>query len=80
MTVQITKWGNSLAVRIPKAVAELAEIHEGTYMRFQVIDGAIVLTPEPRKRYSLNELLEGMTEENLHGEISTGAIVGNEEW
>ena len=80
MTVQVTKWGNSLAIRIPKVVAELAAIHEGSRIRVQVVDGAIVLTPKRRKRYALEELLEGMTKENLHGEISTGQAVGSEEW
>jgi antitoxin MazE len=80
MTVAIAKWGNSLAVRIPQAIAEQVQIQAGSAISMEIVDGKIVLTPQKRKKYTLDELLEGMTSENLHPEVSTSAAVGNEVW
>jgi len=80
MTTAIAKWGNSLAVRIPQSIAEQVQIHAGSSISIEILDGKIVLTPHKCKKYTLEELLEGMTSENLHPEILTGAVVGNEGW
>jgi antitoxin MazE len=80
MRGQIGKWGNSLAVRIPSAVAREAAIDEGRTVQIKAKAGSIVVTPEEvEPRYSLEELLAGMTKENLHEEIDSGPAVGNEE-
>ncbi|WP_055076956.1 AbrB/MazE/SpoVT family DNA-binding domain-containing protein [Pseudanabaena sp. 'Roaring Creek'] len=80
MTVTIAKWGNSLAVRIPQAMAEQLQIQAGSEINIEIIDGKIILTPHRRKKYTLDELLDNMTAEHLHPEISTGVSVGNEAW
>jgi len=80
MTAAIAKWGNSLAVRIPQAIAEQVQIQAGSAISIEIVDGKIVLTPQKRKKYTLDELLEGMTSENLHPEVSTSVAVGNEVW
>ena len=80
MTAAIAKWGNSLAVRIPQAIAEQMQIQAGSEISMDIIDGKIVLTPHRRKKYTLDELLDGMTSANLHAEISTGISIGNEVW
>ena len=80
MTSAIAKWGNSLAVRIPQAVAEQVQIQAGSEINIDIIDGKIVLTLQRRKKYTLDELLDGMDSNHLHAEISTGAYVGNEAW
>lgn len=80
MTAAIAKWGNSLAVRIPQAIAEQMQIKAGSEISMDIIDGKIVLTPHRRKKYTLDELLDGMTSANLHAEISTGVSIGNEVW
>ena len=80
MTAVIAKWGNSLAVRIPQAIAEQMQIQAGSEISMDIIDGKIVLTPHRRKKYTLDELLDGMTSANLHAEISTGVSIGNEVW
>jgi len=80
MTAAIAKWGNSLAVRIPQAIAEQMQIQAGSEISMDIIDGKIVLTPYRRKKYTLDELLDGMTSANLHAEISTGVSIGNEVW
>jgi len=74
---QVTKWGNSLGVRIPRPLAEEAGLAEGTPIVLEVGEDAIVIR---RKRYSLETLLAKVTPENLHGEIDTGRPKGHEVW
>ncbi|MFW9262944.1 MazF family transcriptional regulator [Nostoc sp. KVJ20] len=80
MTAVVAKWGNSLAIRIPKAVAEQAHITEGTGMDITVEGSSLIFTPRKRKKYTLDELLEGMTPDKFHPEFETGNAVGNEHW
>ena len=79
MTATITKWGNSLAVRISKHLAEEANLQEGTQVSIWLSDGKIVIAPK-RKKYSLEELLEGISPEDIEGEIDWGSPVGEEVW
>ncbi|BDA66629.1 transcriptional regulator/antitoxin, MazE [Calothrix sp. PCC 7716] len=76
----IAKWGNSLAVRIPQNLAKEVNITEGSEVEFSVVDGSLVIKPNKRKRYTLSELVDGITPENLHDLIDTGIAVGNEVW
>ncbi|QSJ17006.1 AbrB/MazE/SpoVT family DNA-binding domain-containing protein [Nostoc sp. UHCC 0702] len=80
MTAVVAKWGNSLAIRIPKSVAEQAHVTEGIGIDFSVEGNSIIITPQKRRKYTLDELLEGMTPENFHSEFQTGNAVGNEDW
>jgi antitoxin MazE len=80
MATTVQKWGNSLAVRIPKDVAERVEIHQGSEMEIRVAnnDGTITLVPKKQlKRYSLEELLAQCKPKNRHDEIDFG-IEGKE--
>lgn len=76
----IAKWGNSLAVRIPQNLAKEVNITEGSEVDFSVVDRSLVIKPKKRKRYTLSELVDGITPENLHDLIDTGIAVGNEVW
>lgn len=79
MQSQIGKWGNSLALRIPNAVAREAAVTDGRPVDISVDRGRIVITPlDQMPRYSLDELVAGITKENRHEEIDTGPAVGNE--
>lgn len=80
MDTTVAKWGNSLAIRIPQNLAKKIRIAEGSEVEFGVIDGSLVIKPIKRRRYSLDELVEGITPENLHAEIDSGVAVGNEAW
>jgi len=80
MVTMVKKWGNSRGVRIPKPMAEQAGLDFGTHIRLLVRDGEIVIKRMENDFPTLDELLAGITPENLHGEISTGAPVGNEVW
>lgn len=80
MVTTISKWGNSLAVRIPQQFAKDIDLAEGTEIEFSIVDGALVIKPQQHKRYSLTELVEQITPDNLHDEIDDGDAVGNEAW
>jgi len=76
---QIVRWGNSLAVRIPKNVADEARLAEGDKLVLQAESPgnvAIKAVESP----SLDELLREITPENIHTEIDWGKPVGNEAW
>jgi len=76
----VTKWGNSLGIRIPMPIAKQVNLEEGTAVTFTVIEGSLVIKPEQRKKYTLDDLLEGMSSDNVHEEVSMGQPVGNEIW
>ena len=77
MPQTIVKWGNSLGLRIPQSIAEQIKLSEGSQVVLEVVDGNLVIKPK-RTKYSLDALLEDITQENLHGETDTGRPVGNE--
>ncbi len=77
MKVQIQKWGNSLALRIPKSFAVETNISQNSTVELTVENGQINLKPI-KKEITLDELLEGVTKENLHSEIDFGKAEGRE--
>jgi antitoxin MazE len=77
----IKKWGNSLALRIPMSLANQLNIGENSTVECTVLNGRLVVKPvEHRFKFSLCELLAGITEENIHEEIETGDAAGAEIW
>ncbi len=81
MQTQVKKWGNSLALRIPKAFAEEMDISSDTPVEISIVEGNLVVTPlVEAQSYSLDDLLSQITEDNLHGEVETGEAVGQEVW
>ncbi len=80
MKTAIQKWGNSLALRIPRAYAAETRISEGSHVELTFESGALVVRPLTRKRHSLANLLKGITRANQHGSVDTGKAVGQETW
>ncbi len=80
MLTKIQKWGNSLALRIPKALAAEAQLQNGSLVEISIVEGKIIITPVPAPGWPLDELLAGITTDNLHPEVGTGFAVGNEAW
>lgn len=84
MKVTFQKWGNSLALRVPKAVADQIGARDGRAAEMTVTNGKLVIEvalPKRRKRrYALDELVAGITPDNRHDEIDWGPTVGNEVW
>jgi antitoxin MazE len=78
MNTRIQKWGNSLALRIPKSFADETGLESGSVVEIEVVAGQLVITPVQGEAYELDTLLAKITEANLHREIDTGDAVGNE--
>jgi len=78
--VRVQKWGNSLALRIPKPFAADAGVKEGAIVDMSVVEGRLVAAPVRVRRARLRDLLDKVTKANLHDEVDTGAPVGREAW
>ena len=65
---KVQKWGNSLGIRIRKSIADQLELKENSEVDITIKDKTLVISP-CKKKYTLSSLLEGVTPENLHGEI-----------
>ena len=79
MTTHVSKWGNSLGLRLPKAVAREAQVDEGDPVDVSVKNGTIVIRPT-RPTYSIEQLAAGITPGNRHDESDWGAPFGHEVW
>lgn len=80
MKARVQKWGNSLALRIPKSFAEEAGLHADAAVELSLVKGKLVVQPLAPQPLILEELLRGITDENLPGEWDTGPAVGREVW
>ena len=79
MVTRVQKWGNSLALRIPRSFAAQAKVAAGTAVDIAVEKGQLVVRPV-RRRYRLRDLLKAVDTRNLHAEVQTGRPVGREIW
>ncbi len=80
MKTRIQKWGNSLALRIPRPFAEESNLREDSAVDLSVRNGKLVVVPIPEPQFTLEQLVEQITPENRHDEVQTGERVGNEVW
>jgi antitoxin MazE len=80
MRIKIKKWGNSLALRIPKAFVFKSKIREDEYVNMTLEENKIVIMPEEDRKYTLKELLSGVNKSNLHRELDFSKQNGNELW
>jgi antitoxin MazE len=82
MKAQMVKWGNSLAVRIPRPVLEKARLKEGDSLEVEATSEGLVELRRPAKIPTLAQLISQITPENRYSEISAGTEVGKEvvEW
>ncbi len=80
MRTRVQKWGNSLALRIPKSFAAEVGLHKETPVEVTLSDGKIVVTPVAEPEQTLEQLLSGITPENLHREVDFGPAAGKEIW
>ena len=78
MKTAIQQWGNSLALRIPKAFAEQAKVKKGTPIALSLEKGKLVVTPLPTEEVSLKQLLAKVKPGNLHRETDWGPPTGRE--
>ena len=80
MRTVVQKWGNSLALRIPKSFAAEVGLQRETSVEISLANGKLVITPIAKPKLSLKQLLAKVTKENIHHEIDIGPAMGNETW
>jgi antitoxin MazE len=80
MKTRVQKWGNSLAVRIPKSFAADAGLRANSAVEVSLVDGMLVVQPVKSESPTLDELLRGVTDDNVPGDWETGPAVGKEVW
>lgn len=81
MLAKVQKWGNSLALRLPKTLADEAGVQLDSPVEISVRDHTITIEPVREKQtYTLDDLLAGVKPDNLHGESDFGSPAGKEVW
>jgi len=80
MKTRVQKWGNSLALRIPKPFATEIGLRRNSPVEMSLVEGRLVVVPVVEPALTLEHLLAQVSEDNLHGEIETGPAVGQEAW
>ena len=80
MKTRVQRWGNSLAVRIPKSFAEEVGLEDNSPVNLRLSQGKLVLEPSSPPPPSLDELLRRVSKSNLHKEVDTGPAQGREAW
>lgn len=76
----IAKWGNAPAIRIPKAVIEKANLHEGDAVDFEVASPGVIVVRAAQEKPTLEDLVAAITPHNRHSETDWGKPEGNEAW
>jgi antitoxin MazE len=80
METRVQRWGNSLALRIPKLLADEAGLKDNSSVQLVLRDKQLVVVPVAKPALSLDALLAQVTDENLHREVDAGPAVGGEAW
>lgn len=79
MQTVVRKWGNSLALRLPRQMVADLHLKDGAKVSLSLEEGTLIVKPA-RRRYRLEELLSGMSEEKRHPETDWGPPRGKEAW
>jgi antitoxin MazE len=80
MKARVQKWGNSLALRIPKSFAAEVGLDLNSSVEMSLRGGKLIVVPVDKPKFTLKQLLAQVTKENLHDEVDTGSAVGGEAW
>ena len=80
MKMRVQKWGNSLGIRIPKALAQEVDMSADSEVEILARDGKILISPIKGKTLSLRQLLSMVTPANLHRQLDVGPAIGKEAW
>ena len=78
MEVLVTKWGNSLGIRLPASIANQVKITDGTKVNLILKKNKIEIVPLKPGKYSLDDMLSNISDDNLHSEIDSGESLGVE--
>jgi antitoxin MazE len=77
MRTHIGRWNNSLALRVPRHMAEALALREGGLVELEIEDNRLVVRAKPTAP-DLAALLAGITPDNLPDEIFDDEPAGRE--
>jgi antitoxin MazE len=80
MKTRVQKWGNSLALRIPRSFAAEVGLQNESPVEMSMEDGKLVIAPVAKPGLTLKQLLSKITPQNIHHEVETGPAAENEAW
>lgn len=80
MKTRVQKWGNSLALRIPKLFATEVGLDSNSSVEMSLRGGKLIVVPADKTKFTLKQLLAQVNEKNVHHEVDTGSAVGGEAW
>jgi antitoxin MazE len=80
MQASVQRWGKSLVLRIPKTFAAELGLESDAQAEITLLEGKLIVAPTQAPEYDLEELLAGVTDENIHAEINSGPPIGKEIW
>ena len=80
MRTKVQKWGNSLAIRVPRPFAEELGLRQDSDVDLLLAEDELVIKPVVTPRFSLRDLLAAVTDDNLHREVESSGPLGNEVW
>jgi len=84
MKTKISRWGNSYALRLPKALMSDFHLQKDTVVTMSKVGlgktSFIKIVPHPENQYDLATMLAGITDVNIHGAVDWGSDVGREQW
>lgn len=78
MRARVTKWGNSLGLRLPRALSKELGIEEDGQVEMEILQGKLIIAPVRTEAYSLDAMVQQITPENCHRETDWGGAVGAE--
>lgn len=79
MKIKVRRWGNSLAIRLPAPLMREMGVEYGSTVDLVSTDRGLLIRPATL-RYSLDDLVSGIDEKNLHEETDWGSPAGKEAW
>ena len=80
METRVQQWGGGLVLRIPQSLAVQIGIESNSPVKLSLLDAELVIAPVMQSGLKLEDLLDQVTEDNLHSEVDTGPAVGGEVW
>jgi antitoxin MazE len=80
MSITLHRWGNSVGLRLPKAMLTQLGLKEGAEVDVKIEGERLVIEPHRPKRPTLKEILAGFSPEDRPGETDWGKPVGREAW
>ena len=78
MVTKVSKWGNSFGIRIPKRIMNALNLQDGSTIEIEERNGTIVLAPKEKDVFTMDDLIEGMTEEGVMDQFESYEVLGRE--